>query len=316
MMMKYGILLTLIMLTSNAISQSGGANKIDTTSKQIRFFGIDYSYGFPQTPVSEKYNMNGITSSFSSFNADISWPWFIDKKKENSILLTKINYTNILSTTRVSDSVSKGNNAIPEYLLYTPDIHNFGISTLFIQNFPKAWELVLGIDLLVSTDAKSFQAKEDINSIGLFLIQKSVGQLKIGVGGILYSVNKQVTSFPLINLTYMGKWFEADIQAPVSLKTSLKFNSKTKLGIESGLVIHGFNVDYSYINYLQQPNYIENNGFDLSIIFDRRIYETLHLKFALGYFYREITYLKDHALLDKLIYNDGGFVEVSFYSTF
>lgn len=292
---------------------------IENFDNQVRFFGIDYKITSPQTPISEKYNQNGIKTTFVSFNADLSYAWYLDKKKQNSILLSKVSYSNLKMKSNIDDTEKQRISAeIPEYIYKIPTIHDFGLNILFIQKFARNWDFTASYDMIVSSDFESFILKDDFNSVGLFYFQKKIGNFKLGAGSAIYIINKKVKAFPIVSIEFSNKKMNMELLPPLSLDANLRTGRKTILNFGADLIISGFNIDYKGTNPLgvQNPDYVNNSGFDISLSFDRQLYKTLRCRIGTGYSYREVEYLNKTVLIDKTIFQDGLFLELTFYSTF
>ncbi len=316
-------ILTLFISLSVYAQQLTDASKktdsIENFDNQVRFFGIDYQITSPQAPISESYNLNGIKTTFMSLKADLSYAWYLDKKKQNSILLSKISYSNLKINSIVDDvEMPRISTEIPEYIYKIPTIHDFGLNIIFFQKLKMNWDFTASYNMIVSSDLESFMLKDDFNSVGLFYLQKKLGNFKLGAGSAVYVINKKARAFPLASIAFSNKKINIELLPPLSLDANFRIGKKTFLNFGTELIISGFNLDYGLTKLprIQNPDYINNSGFDISLALDRQLYQTLRWKIGTGWFYREIEYNSSTVLIDKTVYQDGLFLELSFYSTF
>ncbi len=88
--MRLFIVITALLVTNNIIAQeSTFGDSLLNSDNTYRFFGIDYKAGLLQTPTSANYNLKGLNVQFAALNIDFAYPWYLNKKTENSILLAK-----------------------------------------------------------------------------------------------------------------------------------------------------------------------------------------------------------------------------------
>ncbi len=321
--MRVSIIILILFVSTIAVAQQQKGiisdSMLEKTDINYRFFGVDYKYVAPQMPVSENYNLKGLEIFTGSLNADISYAWKLDKKKENSVLLAKIMYSNIITKYSIAAAdFDRIDTSVPKYIYQIPDIHYFGLSFLFLQQIKTNWLLIAGYDLVLSSDLERKINQKDFNSTALFLLQKTFKSLVFGIGSAVYVINNKIKVFPIANMAYFNHKINIEFTAPLSFTANYKFNKKTNLGLDINLVLSGFKVHYdnTSLQITHLPDYINSNGFNFSLNFDRKFYQTFHYRISTGYIYREIFYLKSGDNIDKLVFKDGLSLSLSIYSTF
>lgn len=292
---------------------------VENLTNKTRFFGIDYKITIPQTPISEKYDLKGINILFTSLNVDLNYAWFLNKKKQNSVILTGIEYSNLITKRNIEEKESERiYSNIPEYIYKIPNIHNFKFNIIFYQKFRRNWDFTLNYDMIISSDLQSFIEKNDFNSIALFYFQKELRNFKIGSGSAIYVIDGKIKILPLASVIFANRKFIIEFLAPLNFNANFKINKKLAINFGADLILNGFNVDYTNSNLqnFNTPDYINNTGFNFSFGCAKNFYETLHWKINTGYSYNEMSYKKENNLINTIDFQEGLFFEISFYSTF
>ena len=139
-----------------------------------------------------------------------------------------------------------------------------------------------------------------------------------GLGSVVYAINNKINVFPILNIVYFNNKVNIEFTVPLSFIISYKFNQKTNLEFNTSLVLSGFKVNYdnASLQTTHTPDYINSNGFNFSLNFDRKFYYTFHYRISAGYIYRETSFLQNKNNIDKLVFKDGLFLNLSIYSTF
>jgi hypothetical protein len=290
-----------------------------TSASAQRFFGIDYLISTPQTPVSDKYNLEGELVSFSEFSADLSYGWHLDEKKENTVLLATLLYSQMKSNINLSDSAkSRFEKGFPEYVYGLPNIRGMGLNLLFNQTLKNNWDFTINYATIYSSDFKSSINKGDFNSIGILYFQKKLKNFTVGAGSAIYYLDKKIKAFPVGSISYKRDKLDIDFLPPLSLGINYDVGDKTELVFSGGLDFSGFEVNYSNANLAisSRPDYIQNTDLNFEIGIDRVFLETLHWSLSIGYFYREMSFMIDRKLIDKLVFQNGLTLNLGIYSTF
>ena len=319
---KKGYVLWVITLicTGNILAQSTASSEnTNESSSDTRFVGVDYRVIIPETISSEYYNLDGFNIMSTEFNIDLSYPWFLDKKPENSILLGKLSYTKVATSHEIAElELSRIKAEVPVYLYDIPDFHKIGLSFFLNQNFRNNWDLTAGYDIVFLSDFNNQVDKSNFNSTALIYLQKGLGKFSIGGGGVFYIINNELAFLPLISFGYTNDKFDIQLNPPLSLDVNYHLNMKSTLSINANLIIEGFKLDdtNSLSSSIIQPNYIDYSGFDYSIGYDRKFYETLHYKISVGAVTSELTYLDNITTIDNLTIPSGLLLKLSLYTTF
>ncbi len=290
-----------------------------TSTFAQRFFGTDYKIYTPQTPISDKYKLDGEVISFSEFSADFSYGWQLNKKKEKSVLLATLIYSRMKSNINLSDSAKKRfEKGTPEYVCKLPNISDFGLNFLFNQKLKNNWDFTTNYTTVLSSDFKSAVDKEDFNSIGIIYFEKKLRNFNIGAGSAIYFIDKEIKAFPVGSISYIKGKLDIDLLLPLSLQINYDVGEKTELNFIGGLDFGGFQVDYSNANLVvsSRPDFIQNTDLSFEIGIDHNFFETLHWSLRMGYFYREMSFMMDESTVDKLIFQNGLSLSLGLYSTF
>lgn len=318
--MKY--LLTILLITfilnlkaQQPIEISKKKDTIENFEIQTRFFGIDYEITFPQRPYSYEYNLEGITTNFTSFNIDIAYAWILGKN--NTVLLPKIGYSNFKAKVKFEENEEDRIKLdVPNYFYTIPAIHNFDFDLILYQKLKYNFDFITNYNLNISSDFKNRINKDNYNSIILFYLQKKIRKISVGAGSVVYVIDKKVKIIPLLSLSFENKKMKTELLFPTNFSVIFKFKNQSIIKLNSDLIISGFKVNYSSNFPNQTPDYISKTGFDFALGYDKQFLSNLHWSIALGYSYRDFIYEVDKVLIDKQIFKSGLFLLTSFYIGF
>lgn len=305
-MRRIVVLITLLFALSNAFGQ--------------RFFGADYRYvTFSDEPSVDDYSLKGANMGYSIFQADASLPIFLDKKKENSLLLTTLRYTTISPNVDISKKEKQRfEEKIPKYYYKFPQTHSLALEMTFIQNITEKWEFLLNYTLMMTTNEFDKMSGDDFNNAAFFLVNRKIGKFEVGLGATFYLIDGELNALPLGNFAYEGEKLKLEIIAPLALNANFKLTEKSSLVLDGDLEFGGYRLHNFGKDVVLNKNadYSETTSLSLAFKYDRNFYKNLHWNIGVGHMYHSINFKNKEKELSELSLQEGFQLCFGFYSTF
>jgi hypothetical protein len=273
-------------------------------------FSFSYMVSSPQTPSSDALNLTGLYSHFSAFQANLNYGWFLDKKKENTILLTSLG----CAVFKTNLNVKNVDTPIPDYIKAIPNTHHFYFNLIYNQKLRHNWEISGSSSISLATDYSQKLTNKDYNVNILGYAQKKFKGLSLGCGYVTYLIGNNIKGLPIGYFSYENKKVKCEIIAPISASFKYKFRERNMLIFSNEFDFDGFSIDKGMIN--NQPDYIDITDFESGFSYDRAFLEKLHWNIGVGYFYREMTFLKENQKIDRLLFDQSLFLTTKIYCTF
>lgn len=317
--MKY-ILIFIVFFTSinlfAQVEKASSDKNIENDGSDYPFLGIEYVLYSSQTPGSDEYNLAGLSSVFSYFEAEMNYAWYLDKKRENTVLLSSLGYSFFKTDLNLKKNRSEEiKNEAQEYIYNIPNIHDLYFGLLINQKLGNHWELTGTIDITLASDLKHSIDKKDVNTNMLLYAQKKLGDYYIGIGGFGYILGNKLKGIPISYASYQKRKSKLEILLPVSLQYSYRANEKTTYRLFGDLDFGGYRINQNSTSK-SLPDYAETTALQIRLCYDREFADKLHWDLGLGYYYRQLSFVKNSKSIDKLTFSESLFISARIYCGF
>jgi hypothetical protein len=273
---------------------------------------IEYSLLSSQTPTSKKYDLSGTSFGFSAFQTKVNYGWYLDKKKEKTVLLTSLGYAFF----RTHRNIENTNTDIPDYVKNIPNLHHLYLALIFSQKLKNNWEISGYSSMSAASDYSYKLTSIDYNINILSYIQKRINKFCIGGGYVAYMIGNNIKGIPIGYVAFADKRVGIEIMAPVSMECKYKFKDKNMFLLTSELDFDGYSVREKESSVDVQPDFADITDFSLGISYDRRFLGNLHWNIGVGYYSREISFLENNKEVDRLSFDGLLYIRGKVYCTF
>jgi hypothetical protein len=280
------------------------------SSEEYPLFCFEYMISSQQTPISDSCVLSGINSHFSAFQMDFNYGWYLDKKKENTILLASLGY----AFSKTNLEMSGSGITIPNYIKTIPDIHHLYLNLIYNQKMKHNWEISGSGSLSLASDLSHELTNNDYNINLLLYIQKKLKTISLGYGYVTYLIGNNIKGTPIGYLSYETRKIKGEILAPISASFKYKLNEKSKLMLTGEFDFEGYETSDGKTQ--NSPNYVDITNFESRFSYDRSFYENLHWNIGIGYYYREMSFLENNRKVDVLTFDETLFLSIKIYCTF
>jgi hypothetical protein len=273
-------------------------------------FSFEYMISSPQAPFSDSCNLSMTNSHFSAFQANFNYGWYLDKKKERTVLLASLGY----ALFKTNFNMPETDVDIPNYINAIPNLHHLYLNLIYNQKLKHNWEISGSGSLSLASGFSHKLSNVDYNINFLVYAQKKFERLSLGGGYVTYLIGNNIKGLPIGHFSYWNKKIKCEILAPLSASVNYKFRKRNMILFTSEFDFDGFSIKDEKTTYI--PDYADITNFEICFSYDRAFLEKLHWNVGIGYFYREMTFLENNQEVDRLLFDETLFLKTKIYCTF